>query len=33
MELAKNHLLLYLEQLGATVCVKMDDVARVNRLK
>ena len=29
----KNHLLLYLEQLGATVCVKMDDVARVDRLK
>lgn len=29
----KNHLLLYLEQLGATVCVKLDDVAHVNRLK
>lgn len=29
----KNHLLLYLEQLGATVCVKLGDVARVNRLK
>ena len=32
-KIKKNHLLLYLEQLGATVCVKMDDVARVNRLK
>ena len=29
----KNHLVLYLEQLGATVCVKLDDVARVGRLK
>lgn len=29
----KNHLLLYLEQLGATVCVKMDEVARVGRMK
>lgn len=29
----KNHLVLYLEQLGATVCVKLDDVARVDRLK
>lgn len=32
-KIKKNHLLLYLEQLGATVCVKMDDVARVGRLK
>lgn len=32
-KIKKNHLLLYLEQLGATVCVKMDDVARVDRLK
>lgn len=32
-KIKKNHLLLYLEQLGATVCVKLDDVARVNRLK
>lgn len=31
-KIKKNHLLLYLEQLGATVCVKLDDVARVNRL-
>lgn len=29
----KKHLVLYLEQLGATVCVKLDDVARVDRLK
>ena len=29
----KTHLLLYIEQLGATVCVKLDDVARVNRIK
>ena len=29
----KNHLMLYIEQLGATVCVKLADVARVNRLK
>lgn len=29
----KKHLMLYMEQLGATVCVKLDDVARVNRLK
>lgn len=29
----KNHLILYLEQLGATVCVKLNAVARVNRLK
>lgn len=32
-KIKKNHLLLYLEQLGATVCVKLNDVARVNRLK
>ena len=32
-KIKKNHLLLYLEQLGATVCVKLDEVARVNRLK
>lgn len=32
-KIKKNHLVLYLEQLGATVCVKLDDVARVNRLK
>lgn len=29
----KRHLLLYLEQLGATVCVKLDEVARVNRMR
>lgn len=29
----KNHLILYLEQLGATVCVKLDDVARVSKTK
>lgn len=29
----KKHLLLYLEQLGATVCVNLEEVARVNRLK
>ncbi len=29
----KKHLLLYLEQLGATVCVKLDEVAHVNRMK
>ena len=29
----KNHLFLYLEQLGATVCVRLDEVARVDRLK
>ena len=32
-KIKKNHLVLYLEQLGATVCVKLDDVARVDRLK
>lgn len=32
-KIKKNHLMLYLEQLGATVCVKLTDVARVNRLK
>lgn len=32
-KIKKNHLVLYLEQLGATVCVKLDDVARVNRIK
>lgn len=32
-KIKKNHLLLYLEQLGATVCVKLDTVARVNRIK
>lgn len=32
-KIKKNHLLLFLEQLGATVCVKLDDVARVKRLK
>lgn len=31
-KIKKNHLVLYLEQLGATVCVKLDDVARVGRL-
>lgn len=29
----KKHLFLYLEQLGATVCVKLADVAKVKRLK
>lgn len=29
----KNHLLLYLEQIGATVCVKLGEVAHVNRTK
>ena len=28
-----NHLVLFLEQLGATVSVKLDEVARKNRLK
>lgn len=32
-KIKKNHLLLYLEQLGATVCVRLDDVARVKRVK
>lgn len=32
-KIKKNHLVLYLEQLGATVCVKLDDVARINRIK
>ena len=32
-KIKKNHLVLYLEQLGATVCVKLDDVAWVDRLK
>lgn len=32
-KIKKNHLVLYLEPLGATVCVKLDDVARVNRIK
>lgn len=32
-KIKKNHLLLYLEQLGATVCVSLGEVARVNRLK
>ena len=32
-KIKENHLVLYLEQLGATVCVKLDDVARVDRLK
>lgn len=31
-KIKKNHLVLFLEQLGATVCVKLDDVARVGRL-
>lgn len=29
----KKHLFLYIEQLGATVCVKLADVAKVKRLK
>lgn len=29
----KKHLLLYIEQLDATVCVNLTDVAKVNRLK
>lgn len=32
-KIKKNYLVLYLEQLGATVCVKLDSVARVDRLK
>lgn len=32
-KIKKNHLLLYLEQLGATVCVKLENVARTDRLK
>lgn len=32
-KIKKNHLVLYLEQLGATVCVKLDEVARTNRFK
>ncbi len=32
-KIKKNHLLLYLEQLGATVCVKLDEVAPTKRLK
>ncbi|MCD7978529.1 MAG: UpxY family transcription antiterminator [Tannerellaceae bacterium] len=32
-KIKKNYLVLYLEQLGATVSVKLDDVARVNRIK
>lgn len=32
-KIKKNHLVLYLEQLGATVCVKLDHVAPKNRLK
>lgn len=31
-KIKKKHLVLYLEQLGATVCVKLSDVARINRL-
>ncbi len=29
----KNYLVLYLEQMGATVCVNMEEVAPLNRLK
>ncbi len=32
-KIKKKHLILYLEQLGATVCVNLEDVAKVNRLK
>ena len=32
-KIKKSHALLFLEQLGATVCVRLEDVARVNRLK
>lgn len=32
-KIKKNHLLLYLEQLGATVCVKLENVARIDRIK
>lgn len=32
-KIKKNHLLLWLDQIGATVCVKLDDVAPTNRLK
>lgn len=32
-KIKKNHLVLYLEQLGATVCVKLGEVARLDRLK
>jgi transcription antitermination factor NusG len=32
-KIKKHYLLLYIEQLGATVCVKLDEMAKVNRLK
>lgn len=32
-KIKKSHIILYLEQLGATVCVKLDDVARLDRFK
>lgn len=32
-KIKKNHLILFLEQLNATVCVKLDNVAHVDRLK
>lgn len=32
-KIKKNHIILYLEQLGATVCVNLDTVARVDRAK
>lgn len=32
-KIKKNHLVLFLEQLGATVCVNLDDVARIDRIK
>lgn len=32
-KIKKNHIILYLEQLGATVCVNLDTVARVDRPK
>ncbi|MDD4515243.1 UpxY family transcription antiterminator [Massilibacteroides sp.] len=32
-KIKKNHLILYIEQLGATVCVKLSDVANVQQKK
>lgn len=32
-KIKKTHLVLFIEQLGATVCVNLSDVAKINRLK
>lgn len=32
-KIKKNHLVLFLEQLGATVCVNLSDVAKMSRIK